>query len=82
MTGKQNRFAGKCILCDNFSSLKKSKFGIKKNENYWILKKRKFWPKKWKKTKNAERLKKAGKMVEREQKIIQNKFAGLGHLLF
>ena len=41
----------------------------------------KFWPKKWKKTKKAERLKIAGKMQERE-KTIQNKFTGLGHLLF
>ena len=58
-------------------NLKSKKIGI-----FGFWKGEKFWPKKWKKTKNAERLKKAGKMVEREQKIIQNKFEGLGHLLF
>jgi len=36
-------------LCENLSSLKKSKFEIKINENFWLLERRKILPKKMKK---------------------------------
>ena len=52
---------------------KKVNLKSKKMRIIGFWKREKFWPKKWKKTKNAERLKIAGEMVEREQKIIQKK---------
>ena len=58
---------------ENFSSLKKSKFEIKKNKKFWILKKRRILAKKWERPGKLKGKKKLETWQKESKKITQNK---------